>query len=184
MSRFRLALLLAPAGLFGGHALLRLVGPWLDVEPHAHGQAGPTPVFAGIVLLLSLTALGFLGSRVLPRGRAWPVLLSQLVLFGVVELAERHSLAAVIENALHDPRWWMAVACQVVATCVVLLLAQAGLHVHDALGRLLSRMVWIVPAAPSRLDVGCTPWSGSVAVQFGRMADPRRGPPAGALLTV
>lgn len=184
MSSSRVALLLAPAGLFGGHSMLGAVGRVVDLEPHAAATSWVSPTVASVVLGMALLLLASV-QPVGARRQWWSVLRWQLLLFGVVELVERHGSMAVVQEALHDPRWWLAVACQVAATALVVVLLQVGAYARARLVSVWTLLVWFVPAAPKRLLRGATPWLGlHDELCHGACVRRRRGPPSVGFLTV
>lgn len=183
MSPSRSTLLLAPAGLFGGHALLRVLGPWFEVEPHALGSAGVSPWIAAFALAVSFAALAAVWRVSNQRQRVGPLMRSQLVLFVLFELAERHSLLSVVDEAMHDPRWWIVVACQVLATAAVLVVVQVGEYARMRLTFTWSLVVWFLPATPKRLVRRSTPWLRWADGRYRGVVDRRRGPPVVVLQT-
>ena len=117
-----MTLLFVPASVLAGHALqFVMLHPVEETRhgailTHAHPQ-----VLGAIALALALVGLmwSVMRGANAPILRLRRLLLPQLAAFAAVEVLESVTAGGLAEQFLHDPRLWLAAACQLAGAAVV-----------------------------------------------------------------
>lgn len=174
-----MTLLFVPASILAGHALQYVVMHPAEEARHGAMLTHAHPQVLG-ALALALALVGLFWSLV--RGAESPVLrlrrllLPQFIAFSAVEVLESVTAGGVAEQVLHDPRLWLAAACQLAGAAIVVTAQRGARRIGAALALTPARS----QASPSGNRPGWARVPSPHVRRPGLRSWSRRGPPSAA----